>query len=235
MGGKKQDAKKAGGPSAGAGEPTVTISEAELEEAKGLPLIKDYIFTNLYAFKQTRNESRLKAQIKKQYHYTNPEDPEYSEEKAAKFRTIDMNQLLAQAMSRGLLTEDEMGETGKIDPNKKRNALAQATIESVTAFQLKMRQKRRDENEAAAAAGTSAPAKPKTPTSQKSGADLPVAQDEPAVEVDQVLLLQDFPQSSEDVKALIKQGFARIHAAFLIEEAFNRDIEDEEDDDTNPT
>jgi len=41
---------------------------------------------------------------------------------------------LAQAHSRGLLTEDEMAETGKIDPNKKRNALAQATIESVTAF-----------------------------------------------------------------------------------------------------
>jgi hypothetical protein len=50
--------------------------------------------------------------------------------------------------------------------------------------------------------------------------------------VDQVLLLQDFPQSGEDVKALIKQGFSRIHAAFLIEEAFNRDIEDEDDDDT---
>jgi len=33
----------------------------------------------------------LKAQIKKQYHYNNPEDPEYSEEKAAKFRTIEMN------------------------------------------------------------------------------------------------------------------------------------------------
>ena len=91
MGGKKADAKKAGGMAAGAGEPTVTISEAELEEAKSLPPIRDYIFTNLYAFKQTRNENRLKAQIKKQYHYNNPEDPEYSEEKAAKFRTIDMN------------------------------------------------------------------------------------------------------------------------------------------------
>lgn len=53
--------------------------------------------------------------------------------------------------------------------------------------------------------------------------------------VDQVLLLQDFPQSGEDVKALIKQGLSRIHAAFLIEEAFNRDIEDEDDDDTKET
>lgn len=96
---------------------------------------------------------------------------------------------------------------------------------------MKMRQKRKEENEAAAASG-GAPPKPKTPTSQKSGDDAVVAQDEPAVEVDQVLLLQDFPQSGEDVKALIKQGFSRIHAAFLIEEAFNRDIEDEDDDDT---
>lgn len=50
MGGKKADAKK-GTPNAGTGEPTVLISEAELEEAKGLPVIKDYVFTNVYAFK----------------------------------------------------------------------------------------------------------------------------------------------------------------------------------------
>ena len=51
MGGKKQDAKKAGGAAAGTGEPTVLITEAELEEAKTLPAIKDYVFTNVYAFK----------------------------------------------------------------------------------------------------------------------------------------------------------------------------------------
>ena len=60
MGGKKADPKK-GGAAPGSGEPTVLITEAELEEAKALPSIKDYVFTNIYAFKQTRNENRLKA------------------------------------------------------------------------------------------------------------------------------------------------------------------------------
>ena len=45
-----------------------------------------------------------------------------------------MNQLMAQAHSRGLLTEEEVATPGTIDAEKKRMALAQATIESVTAF-----------------------------------------------------------------------------------------------------
>ena len=61
MGGKKDDKKKAGGAAAAGAEPTVLISEAELEDSKSLPLIRDFIFTNLYAFKQTRNESRIKS------------------------------------------------------------------------------------------------------------------------------------------------------------------------------
>lgn len=76
----------------------------------------------------------MKAQIKRQYHFTNPENLDYTEEKAAKYRTIDMNQLVAQAQSRGLLTEDEVADLGKVDAEKKRMALAQATVESVTAF-----------------------------------------------------------------------------------------------------
>lgn len=61
MGGKKDDKKKSGGAAAAGAEPTVLISEGELEESKNLPLIRDFIFTNLYAFKQTRNESRIKG------------------------------------------------------------------------------------------------------------------------------------------------------------------------------
>lgn len=56
MGPKKDDKKKgqAGAGGLGAG-PTVTISEDELNEAKSLPPINDFIFTTLYAFKMTRN------------------------------------------------------------------------------------------------------------------------------------------------------------------------------------
>jgi len=56
----------------------------------------------------------------------------------------------------------------------------------------------------------------------------------PPQKLDQILLLQDFPKTAEDAKCLFDIGFTRLNGAFLIEEAFNRDIEDENDDDTKP-
>jgi len=50
-----------------------------------------------------------------------------------------------------------------------------------------------------------------------------------------MLLLADFPSTPEDVEELLNQGYDKFHGAFLIEETFNRDIDDEEDDDTKPT
>ena len=64
MGPKKDDKKKGAAGGAGAG-PTVTISEDELNEAKSLPTINDFVFTAFYAFKMTRNQSRLKKAIAK--------------------------------------------------------------------------------------------------------------------------------------------------------------------------
>lgn len=102
---KKDDKKKVGAPvHAGA---TETITADQLEAAKDLPHIDSFIFTNLFAFKLVRNQTRLVKTIFKQYNYINPEDPSYSEDNAAKYRTIDMYQLLHQAQSRGLLTEAE--------------------------------------------------------------------------------------------------------------------------------
>lgn len=92
MGPKKDDKnKKAAGGTAAAGGagPTVTISEDELNAAKEMPPIKDFVFFNLFAFRLTRNLARLQKQIAKQYTFTNPEDPGYSEELAVKYRVID--------------------------------------------------------------------------------------------------------------------------------------------------
>ena len=74
---KKDDKKKGAQPTAGA--PVQTITEDELNEAKDLPQLNDFVFTNLFAFKMTRNQDRLMKQIKKQFHYSNPEEPGYSE------------------------------------------------------------------------------------------------------------------------------------------------------------
>jgi hypothetical protein len=90
---KKDDKKKANIPVSGAA--VVTITEDELAEAENLPSLNDFVFTNLYAFKMTRNQSRLLAAIRKQFSYTNPEDPGFTEENAQKYKTVDTNQLIA--------------------------------------------------------------------------------------------------------------------------------------------
>lgn len=136
---KKDDKKKGqAGAAVGAG-PTATISEDELAEARSLPHINDYVFMNFYAFKMTRNHTRLHKTVSKQFTFTNPEEPGYSEDKAAKYKVIDQNQLLAQAISRGLMTDAEAAELSTMDPERRREILAQSTVESVTAYQLPLR------------------------------------------------------------------------------------------------
>ena len=135
---KKDDKKK--GPAVPGGA-TETINEDKLTEAQELPALDDFVFTNLYAFKLRRNQDRLIKQVRKVFEYANSEDPNYSEELAAKYRTIDMHQLTTQALSRGLITEGEVAEVfaRSMDPEKRRQVLAQATLESVTAYQFTLR------------------------------------------------------------------------------------------------
>lgn len=68
----------------------MTITEEDLAEAVNLPQINDFVFTNLYAFKMCRNESRLTQAIKKLFHHPDPEAPGYSEDKAMKYKTVDL-------------------------------------------------------------------------------------------------------------------------------------------------
>ena len=49
----KKDDKTKGAPVVGAAVHSIT--EDELQEAESLPNINDFVFTNLYAFKMTRN------------------------------------------------------------------------------------------------------------------------------------------------------------------------------------
>ena len=49
------------------------------------------------------------------------------------------------------------------------------------------------------------------------------------VPVDQVIYLQDFPKTAADVRALLDLNFTQIDGVYIIEEIFNRDIEDEGD------
>jgi len=76
----KKEEKKKGAPVPGGA--IITITEEELTEAQTLPQLNDFVFTNLFAFKMTRNHSRLVVAIRKHFSYVNPEDPGYTEENA---------------------------------------------------------------------------------------------------------------------------------------------------------
>lgn len=125
--------------------------------------------------------------------------------------------MLGQAQARGLITEPEIAEFPKWSDDKKRPILAQATKESVTAFQLQLMRQRKDQD--ASAAATPAP-------------DGDVNLGTPALKqkIDQYVYLQDFPQTLEDFEALVEIGFTKLSSVNIIEELFNREVEDELDD-----
>jgi len=129
-----------------------------------------------------------------------------------------MAQLLGQAQARGLVSDQEVApaEFAKIEPERRRAVLAQSTVESIAAYQLQMRRNKRDEGARDQAASPDA--------DEVLGATVPGA-----AKVEQVIHLQDFPQTTEDLRALVNLGFEKLNAVYIIEEIFNREIEDEAD------
>ena len=51
----------------------------------------------------------------------------------------------------------------------------------------------------------------------------------PKFKFDQIIYLQDFPKTVEDMQALLDVDFFKLNGINLIEEIFNREIEDEND------
>lgn len=139
-------------------------------------------------------------------------------------------------MHRGLMTDAEAQEINKMEPERRRDILAQSTVESVTAYQLPLRQKRRDRLSSAKPSDKGAKsAAGGTIDSQPADAGAEEADGAAEAKVDQVIYLKDFPQTALDVKALVKFGFESLHAAYLIEENFVRDIDgDEEEKEDQP-
>lgn len=57
----------------------------------------------------------------------------------------------------------------------------------------------------------------------------PGTPEEQGAKLDQTILLHDFPKTLEDVQELVELNCCKLNAIYLIEELFNRDIEDEDD------
>lgn len=208
---KKADAKGKA-PVAG-GAPVTTISEDELAEAAKLPQLNDFVFSNMYAFRMLRNQNRLDQQIGKMFCYFDKEDPDYNEEWAEKYRSIDMAQLLGQAAARGTITAEEAEDFATVDEPRRSEVLAQATVESVAAIQLERRRKKADEQAANKVTDT-------------EGKDL----EGTVPEVEMAVMLRDFPKSADEVAALMKADFD-LNGVFLIEELFGRDIDNSDEED----
>ena len=99
--------------------------------------------------------------------------------------------------------------------------MSQATVESVTAYQLALRRAKKERNEKEKAAAELG--------SKNNSIDAGSGEHDP-FKVEQIIYLQDFPRTFEDVKELVKFGFTKLNCVNIIEELFNREIEDETDD-----
>ena len=157
------------------------------------------------------------------YTYFDKEDPDYSDEAAAKYRSIDIDQLLGQAAARGLITADEQADPSSIEEPRRSEVLAQATMESVVALQLDARRKKA--GEATAKGEESVKSPPGTPA---GGA--PIGTPAGATPLDMAVLLKDFPKNAAEVDALLKVG-GELNGVFLIEEVFGRDIDNSDEED----
>ena len=118
------------------------------------------------------------------------------------------------------MTDAEAQEFSKMDPVKQREILAQSAVESVTAYQLPLRQKKRDQAQSSIQQSEGEKGKPFSEAKDDSTPS----------QVEQVILLKDFPQTAQDVEAMIKFGFSRLQGVFLIEEVFSRDADDDEEE-----
>ena len=154
----------------------------------------------------------------KQYQYFNTEDVNYSEDKAAKYKTIDLGQLLAQAQANNSISSDEAADFSKVDEQKKVQVLAQATVESVTALQLDARRKKKDTQ----ASEQEEEEKKEKAAEGDEDAEV-VAPPTPMPKTEMIVMLLDFPKTQTDVEALQKFGFNKLNATFVIEEIFSRE------------
>ena len=97
--------------------------------------------------------------------------------------------------------------------------MAQATKESVTAFQIGLRRLKRESI-----------ASKQSLTTPAEGGDVSKPGTPQQAQVEQFVFLQDFPRTFEDFEALVSVGFTKLNCVNLIEEVFNREIDDENDD-----
>ena len=143
------------------------------------------------------------------------------------------------------MTADEAADPSKLDEDKWRNIQAQATVESIVAIQQPLRQKKKDKIDSAAASTSVVaqmqPDGKKGGSKDGKGSATPIQTAEDAAnaekkegeeqeKVELVIYLKNFPQTAQDLEAMLKYGLDRFHGVFMIEEIFNREFDSDEEE-----
>lgn len=110
--------------------------EEDTSDAGSLPLLNDFVFFNLYAFKYRRNRLNLEKALFQEF-FISPEGE--TAELARRNRVIQISDLLNQSKARGYLTEEEAQNIADVDELKLRQALARTTNELLASITLPLR------------------------------------------------------------------------------------------------
>ena len=99
---KKKDEKKTFGQAV----------DEDISDAGSLPLLNDFVFFNLYAFKYRRNRLNLEKALFQEF-YISPDGE--TAELAKRNRVIQISDLLNQSKAKGYLTEDEASKIADLN------------------------------------------------------------------------------------------------------------------------
>jgi hypothetical protein len=121
------------------------LIDEDLSDAQSLPLLNDFIFTNIYSFKYRKNLDFVEKALMKEF-YVSGETAETAELSRTK-KVIQLNDLISQAKAKQYLTDAEADDFKNLDVVKQRQALARVTNELLAGYQMPLRRAKLEEEE----------------------------------------------------------------------------------------
>ena len=134
--------KKAGKEVKGA---TSQLIDEDLSDAQNLPLLHDFIFTNIYSFKYRKNLDFVEKALMKEF-YCSSETAETAELSRTK-KVLQLSDLINQAKAKEYLTQAEADDFKNLDVVKQRQALARVTNELLAGYQMPLRRAKLEDEE----------------------------------------------------------------------------------------
>ncbi len=206
--------KKAPGKDTGKG----ALGETDLSDVATLPVLNDFVFVTLFAFKYRKNQLEMEHQLLGEFdHSAAAGDPETAEQ-AKRNRVITMADLLDRAKAAAYLTQAEADDLEAVEPTKICQVLARCTNEILTSIQVPLRRQKADQ----LAEFEAQLEKAESPSEKES---MRFSQKEKQKDIELTVWLKDFPKSAADFRELRRSASQHmpevdvaIHAAFMLEE-----------------